>query len=288
MAWTIYCHTLVTDGRRYVGITSQTMERRWASHVTKAKYSKNGRWHFPNAIRKYGPQAFSHEVLEVCHSLEVANLAEECWIEIFETRDPSKGFNLAKGGLHIPHPIRRNPWDRPEYRAKCSEASRKRWEDPTLRAVMTAASKDNWSQEDLRERQSRTMEEYFADPEARKRNSAAQVGRVLSAEHKSKLSAISKAMWSEPETRQKCSPSLNGSVQKVKEAARASWASPEGRAKHMAVFQRPEVKARMKQKKTHCRRGHDLSESSIPNGPGGKRCCGLCRRLRESQPSNVG
>lgn len=262
--------------------------KRWNQHVQNAKKKVGkGCHHFWNAIRKYGKDAFSHDVLEVCHDLEVANLAEECWIELFDTRNPEKGFNLAKGGLHVPHPIRKNPWDDPEYRAKCSEASRKRWEDPSLRAAMSAASKDNWSQEDLRERQSRIMKEYFTNPEARERASAAQTGRMLSDEHRAKLSASSMAMMKDPEMRLRCSPIANGSVRKVVEAAKTSWASPEGRAKRMAVFQRPEVKARMKQKKTHCRQGHLLEEHAVSNGPG-RRCCGLCRRLRESQPSNVG
>ena len=33
------------------------------------------------------------------------------------TRDPEFGFNIAKGGAHIPVSKKRNPWDRPEYRA---------------------------------------------------------------------------------------------------------------------------------------------------------------------------
>lgn len=100
--WTLYCHIHIETGRRYVGLTSQTMMQRWKIHISKAKSSKGGRWHFPNAIRKYGPDAFSHEVLEFCHSLEVANLAEECWIEFYDTMNSEKGFNVLKGGTHIP------------------------------------------------------------------------------------------------------------------------------------------------------------------------------------------
>ena len=96
--WTIYCHTHVDTKRCYVGLTSQTMEKRWNQHVSKSSNSKGGRWHFPNAIRKYGKDAFSHSVLEVCDSLEKANQRECDWIELFETRDSRFGFNLAKGG----------------------------------------------------------------------------------------------------------------------------------------------------------------------------------------------
>jgi len=47
----------------------------------------------------------------------VANLAEECWIEFYDTRNPEKGFNLIRGGSHTPHSVK-NSWDRPEYREK--------------------------------------------------------------------------------------------------------------------------------------------------------------------------
>jgi group I intron endonuclease len=115
--WIIYCHMHIETRRCYVGLTSQTMAKRWKNHVYAAKYSKN-KWHFPNAIRKYGKEAFSHRVLEICTSLEEANLREEAWIELFETRDPQFGFNLAKGGKHNSHIFRKNPWDNQEYRAK--------------------------------------------------------------------------------------------------------------------------------------------------------------------------
>lgn len=118
MSWTIYCHTHVESGRRYIGVTARSMERRWSQHVTQSRVTKNGRWHFPNAIRKYGPQAFSHEVLEVVESLEEANLREDFWIERFDTRNPEKGFNLAKGGQHTPHPVQKLG-DRPEFIEKC-------------------------------------------------------------------------------------------------------------------------------------------------------------------------
>src|SRR3989304_3521163 len=104
MPWTIYCHAHIESGRRYIGLTKKTWQQRWKSHVSAAKRSKGGRWHFPNAIRKYGKEAFSHEVLEVCDSLEAANEAEEKWIEFYKTRDSEFGFNLVKN-QYIPHPL---------------------------------------------------------------------------------------------------------------------------------------------------------------------------------------
>ena len=117
IVWTIYCHTHTESNRCYIGMTKKTWKQRWNRHVFEALHVKDGYGHFHNAIRKYGKDAFSHEVLEKCYSLEVANLAEECWIELLCTRDPEFGFNLSRGGAHTPHPVK-NPWDRPEFRAK--------------------------------------------------------------------------------------------------------------------------------------------------------------------------
>ena len=137
MSWTIYCHIHTETGRRYIGLTKRTMERRWSQHVCQSRHTKNGRWHFPNAIRKYGAAAFSHEVLEVCETLEEANTAEEIWVTHFDTMNPKKGFNLTKGGKHIPH-TKKNPWDRPEFRAKMLSVAKSKW-TPALRARISAA-----------------------------------------------------------------------------------------------------------------------------------------------------
>jgi group I intron endonuclease len=191
MTWTIYCHTHVESGRRYVGLTAQTWQKRWKTHVSHARSSKGGRWHFPNAIRKYGKNAFSHEVLEICHDLEVANLAEECWIDFFDSQNPEKGFNLAKGGGHLPHPNRKNPWDDPAFRKKAE----------TNLAIMNASwtpegrstqSRALWDDPDFRARTSQASKDVNSRPEARKRNSDAQKGKKLSPEHRAKIGAQSK------------------------------------------------------------------------------------------------
>jgi hypothetical protein len=142
MPWTIYCHIHIDSGRRYIGLTKRTMERRWSDHICAAKRSKGGRWHFPNAIRQYGKNAFSHEVLEVCETLEAANEAEIKWIDHFNSRDPRFGFNLAPGGEHIPH-LKKNPWDRPGYREKQSIIMKERWKDPEFRAKISIISKNS-------------------------------------------------------------------------------------------------------------------------------------------------
>ncbi|OPZ38227.1 MAG: GIY-YIG catalytic domain protein [Synergistetes bacterium ADurb.BinA166] len=178
--WTIYCHTHVESGRRYVGLTRKTWRQRWDQHVCQARRANVSRNHWYNAIRKYGKDAFSHEVLEVCSDLEVANLAEECWVEFFDTRNPEKGFNLVKGGLHTPHPVK-NPWDRPEFREKMvpvlqkmndrtyserSEVSREVWSRPEVRKKISVAAARQFSSPESRAKISKIIRELPRGPES--------------------------------------------------------------------------------------------------------------------------
>ncbi len=135
--WTIYCHTLIADGRKYVGQTKLTMERRWRAHCAAARRSKGKRWYFANVIHKHGPDAFTHEVLETCETLTAANEAERRWISKLRTREIGRGFNTMSGGYGERMDGVTNPWHRPEHRAKMMLAL----SDPEARALMSAASK---------------------------------------------------------------------------------------------------------------------------------------------------
>jgi len=152
--WTIYCHIHIESGRQYVGLTKKRMLQRWNEHVYNACKRGMGRRcaHFWNAIRKYGKDAFSHEILETCNTLEAANLAEEKWIEFYDARNPEKGFNLAKGGKYLPNPERKNPWrdpnyvwNDPEYRRKHGEKMRTIVNDPIVKAKISATLSEVFS-----------------------------------------------------------------------------------------------------------------------------------------------
>lgn len=180
--WTIYCHTHTETGRRYIGLTKKTMVQRWNQHVFNAK-SKNGYgcFHFWNAIRKYGKDAFSHHLLEFgIPTLEIANEREEYWIVFYDSRNPEKGFNLARCGEHRPHGIRKNPWDDPEFRSRnlsrldeirqtpqeAKTDSLSMWEDPILRGKHKLTAKSTWESEEYRKKR----DKLWQDPDFRSRS----------------------------------------------------------------------------------------------------------------------
>ena len=255
-AWTIYCHIHKVTGRRYVGLTIMTWRKRWNRHIYSAMRSKGGRWHFPNAIRKYGPEAFDHEVLGVCDTLEEANAAEEKWIDHFDSTNPEKGFNLAKGGAHTPHPLGRNPWDRPEYRKKQiarlrSEEWKSRMNRPDTKAKMSAASSSRTYSDEVRAKVAEAGRGREVLDETRQKISASLSGRKLSRDH----------------------------VKKIKDAllGRQVEFSAAGNA---AILANP---------KTHCKHGHSLSDAYVMMRANGRtfRRCRTCEKIMRERKRDM-
>lgn len=94
--FTIYCHTNKVNGKRYVGQTVNSMEFRWKDHLRSANRNEGARL-FGRALRKYGADAFEHEVLETVETQAEADKTEAKWIAQLRSRAP-KGYNLAVGG----------------------------------------------------------------------------------------------------------------------------------------------------------------------------------------------
>jgi len=183
-----------------------------------------------------GPDAFDHEALEVCDSFEEANTAEIHWIEHFDSTNPEKGFNLAKGGV--------SEWVDPKsIREKLSEATRRNM-TPERRAELSALRKGKPLSAETRAKISssakRNSEKIAASNRARgpeffKRFVA--VGHAaLTDESYAKISA--KVRNPSPETKAK-----------LAEASRGRLCSPETRAKLAEAFKgkshRPETRARL-------------------------------------------
>ena len=91
--YTVYIHVNKANGKRYVGITSQPVERRWREGFG---YKRNH--HFFRAIEKYGWDNFEHVVVEKNISLEKAAALEKTLIKKFKTTDKNFGYNKSTGG----------------------------------------------------------------------------------------------------------------------------------------------------------------------------------------------
>ena len=86
----VYKHTS-PNGKVYIGITSQKLNRRFRDG--KGYYNNK---HFYNAIKKYGWDNFSHEVLFDNLTEEEAKLMEQFYIALYDSF--KNGYNRTLGG----------------------------------------------------------------------------------------------------------------------------------------------------------------------------------------------
>ena len=87
----IYKITKKENGKCYIG-QSNNIERRFREHLTKGDKSRIA---VDKAIQKYGPAAFTFEILEEC-SIEQLNERESYWIKYYDAKN--KGYNMSDGG----------------------------------------------------------------------------------------------------------------------------------------------------------------------------------------------
>lgn len=91
---TIYCAENSISGKKYIGLTTRTLEIRKKDHFrSTTKYSH----HFANALKFYPPESWRWYVLaKVEH--EKAYEYERFFIKDLDTCNPLLGYNTAKGG----------------------------------------------------------------------------------------------------------------------------------------------------------------------------------------------
>ena len=91
--WTVYAHINKSNNKIYVGITSQTPEKRW---LNGKGYSYNS--YFNNAIKKYGWDNFEHEIIANKLTEQEAKNFEKLLIAKFDLNNDNLGYNLTHGG----------------------------------------------------------------------------------------------------------------------------------------------------------------------------------------------
>lgn len=92
----IYKVTNIVNGKVYIGKTEATLILRIRRHCCEARKGTNR--YFYDAIRCYGWDSFSVEVIETCHNLEELNEREIYWISILKSNNKEFGYNLTEGG----------------------------------------------------------------------------------------------------------------------------------------------------------------------------------------------
>lgn len=89
----IYVITNTMNGKKYVG-QSINISQRWRAHRTRYQ-TEDG--YLYKAMRKYGLDAFTFEILVECDKTDLNDL-EQYWIGIYQSNNPNFGYNLTAGG----------------------------------------------------------------------------------------------------------------------------------------------------------------------------------------------
>lgn len=90
----IYVHTNKTNGKKYIGQTSNIKNRWCPSHY-------EGCTAFYRAIQKYGWNNFTHQILIDNLTKEDADILQEAFIKKYRTREREFGYNIAMGGSDV-------------------------------------------------------------------------------------------------------------------------------------------------------------------------------------------
>ena len=94
----IYKVTNILNGKIYIGKCVTSIEQRFNRHL-KASENKNDLTHFHLALKKYGKDNFTIELIEGgIHDKSILCEREKYWIEFYKSYNTDIGYNLTKGG----------------------------------------------------------------------------------------------------------------------------------------------------------------------------------------------
>jgi len=123
----IYLIRNTMTGTGYIGRTVSPLQRRWTEHVSDANRRAKAPIQF--AIRKYGPAAFTIELVAEASSHAELQALEIAWIKRLGTHVSRGGYNVSLGGgggFGVPKSA--------ETRAKISAAAKGRRRSPEASA----------------------------------------------------------------------------------------------------------------------------------------------------------
>lgn len=159
----VYKATNTLNNKTYIGITKQELRFRKYRHVYDSKTSK---FYFHNAIRKYGQENFTWEIIDRASSIEELLELEKKYIEQLKPE-----YNMVAGGRGMLNP---------------SDETRRR---------LSEAHKNRFFSEEHRERISKAKKGKKLSKEHKEALSKAKLGKKFSEEHRRKISEGNIRRW---------------------------------------------------------------------------------------------
>lgn len=179
--FTVYRHTNNVNGKVYIGITSLPVEKRWKNGSSY----KTSRYFFM-AIKKYGWDGFTHEILATGLSKEEAQKIEVDLIQSY--RDSNCGcYNILSGGNLGRLGISMSD----ETREKLRQAHSGKKLSDKHRKKLSQSHKGKTLSCETREKISTNNVRYWSgkkrDPITNEKNRKAHLGKIFSAEQRERM-----------------------------------------------------------------------------------------------------
>lgn len=95
-SYDVYKITNKINNKVYIGITSKGISARWKEHLYNAEHECPFKLH--RAIRKYGKENFTVELIDFCNSWDELAAKEKEYIKQYRSNEDEFGYNLTEGG----------------------------------------------------------------------------------------------------------------------------------------------------------------------------------------------
>lgn len=223
----IYMVTCLKSGKRYIGITSQTVEKRWARHCAHA--NKGDGFYLHRAIRKHGRENFKVEQIGAADSRDEACDLERSLIAQYSSFGEG-GYNLTQGGEGASGRVVNDA-----ERELRSRRAKGQW--AKKRPEMIASLRVAWSDAGARDRLRQSVKAASERADVRLRRSAAMKARFAKPEEREKVKKTSKERANRPEERQRQRQRMrdrwadSSFRESQSEAMKKSWSDPVAKEK---------------------------------------------------------
>lgn len=177
--YTVYIHTNKVNGKRYIGLTRQSVENRWRGGKGYKKCV-----YFNRAIDKYGWDGFDHEIFASNLTESEAMNMERLLIKELNTQNPEHGYNISDGGSTTNISL--------EARHRMSERMRG-VNNPCYGKIYTPEERARISERNRGEKNPNYGRKHTS--EERRKMSEANIGRHLSEERKKEISEFFKGRF---------------------------------------------------------------------------------------------
>jgi group I intron endonuclease len=214
----VYCIENILDGKKYIGITKGTIERRFKQHKQLAKNVSKENQHLHDALIKYGFKNFIIYQQDEAGSIDELYEKEKYWIKTLDTK--KNGYNETDGGEGSHGRVLSE-----ETKQKIRKKALQRFEDVEQRKHLSQKSKEWVTQLSKEDKEiiskklslagignQRAKDKRWTLSDENKKNIGnAKKGRIVSEETKKKLSERAKLR-----TGRKCSQET---IKKMRQSA---------------------------------------------------------------------